>query len=374
MGVLEPWLFGLLILCPACQDGPTFPNGSHILWRYRAIGHFFGEPSADAERVFIAVHDSVIALSHQTGRAVWKSVPTGVFISTAAIPVADGVLFVLNGGFVIAYDAASGSDRWRTLLQPVIGIDYGGAAVEIGRDQVYAAKRTTGQGPVYALDRQTGSIRWHQLISPQPTRIAEVGDLVCVASDDTSINLPQGAVTCLSASDGEAIWRFEVPDSLNGQRACSDGGVPGRPTPAGSLLIFGDQCGLLFALELATGNVVWQRFIDTAFDSEVIVVGEIGYACTRRSFCMAFRVADGSLVWTTPHLRGSVLDAPIIVDDALYAVALGGFLYKIDRASGHIIAEVSSNEEDGFFLLRPTYEAGRIFTGGGDWFYGLEAP
>ena len=373
MAAANALLIALFIVVIGCDGSPLSSDGSHVLWRYPATGHFFGEPGADDRRVFIAIKDSIIALDQVTGIPQWRKVPTGVFISTAALPVADGVLYVLNGGFVVAYDAQSGAERWRSLLQPVIGVDYGGAAPEVGRTRVYAAKRTTLQGPLYALDRQTGAVLWHRLIRPQPTRAAEVGDLVCVASDDTGVSLPQGAVTCLNGPDGEVIWRFDVPDSLGGRRICPDGGIPGRPTPIAGLLLFGDQCGQLFGLRLTTGEIEWQRLFNTAFDSEVVVQGDQAYACTRSQTCMAFRVQDGSLMWTA-ELRGSVLGAPVVVGDALFVTALGGFLYKIDRHTGRILAEVVSEDDDGPLLLRPVFRSGRVFTGGGDWYFGLESP
>jgi outer membrane protein assembly factor BamB len=204
--------------------------------------------------------------------------------------------------------------------------------------------------------------------------MVEIGELLCVASDDTELNLPQGAVTCLSVSSGDIVWRFDVPDSVNGQRLCQDGGVSARPTVAGDLLLFGDQCGQLFALDVESGDVIWSERFATAFDADIIVAADVAYACTRSSFCLAFRIADGAVLWTA-GLLGSAFQPPIMVDTVLYVVDIGGNLYKIDRLTGQILATIRSSENTGeFFFSRPVYRDGRIFTGGGDWFYALEAP
>lgn len=368
----------LATVAVGCEGGPLGfdGNGGEALWRYRSIGLFNGRPGVDGERVFIAVHDTVIALDQETGRAVWKAVPSGVFIAATTLQPEDGVLYVSNNGHLFAYDAATGVEHWRTLLTPAVGRD--GPAIEVGASQVYVGKLTNSMsGPVYAVDRASGAVVWQTFVEPEPEQIVEVGNLVCVASEDRGFGLPQGAVSCLSAADGSLVWRFEVPDFEDGQRLCEDGGVDGRPAVVGDRLVFGEECGQLFALDLATGEVLWRQRFNTPFDTDIVVDNEKGYACTRLPACFAFRLEDGGVVWSTP-LGGSIEVPPIIISDNLLVLALVGFLSKIDLMTGvvkrTIEARTEENGDEGFFFLKPVHHDGRIFSGGGDFFFAIRAP
>lgn len=352
-----------------CDSTPTDTAGFNPIWRYPALGLFLGAPSVDDERVFLMIRDSLIALDQQTGSRVWARSPSGQPNSTMSIPIVDGVIYVASGEFIVAYEAATGAERWRTRLLPQFGLADPGSGVEVGEEQVYAGTF----GGVYALDRQSGAILWHTRLNPLPKQIRAAGQLACVGQNASGLEQPQGAITCLSIQDGGVVWRFELPQIVEGQRTCADGGVPGKPTAAEGLLLFGDECGQLFALDLDTGSVVWRRFFETAFDSEILTNGQNGYTCARSDrFCYSFTLADGTVIWRTQGTSGFV-EPPTLDRGSLYAVDLGGVLYRLDASSGAVIWKVSSHDANGSLLSRPAVRDGIVFSGGGDWFYALHS-
>lgn len=354
----------------SCDGGPTGSDGFSPAWRYPSVGLFLGRPGADDERVVIAVLDSVIALSQSTGNPEWKLVPRGVEIQTVDLPLVAGVLYLINNGFVFAYDGVTGSEVWESEL-PGPGLDFGGSGVEVGQDRVYAARRG---GAVYGLQRQTGTVLWQTNVDPQPTRMIEIGDMVCVPSNNLGQGLPQGAITCLDGNTGDVVWRYDVPDvDGNGQRICANGGVSARPTVAGNAMLFGEQCGQLIALDIETGGVIWNLETNSAFDSSVIVDGEIAYVCARAATCFAFRVADGSIVWTA-NVFGSVVTDPVLSGNDLLVLHIGGTLLRLDKSTGAVLGEVRSTDDGAVLSTAPVLRGGLIFSGGGTFFYGFEAP
>jgi outer membrane protein assembly factor BamB len=365
-------LFALVLLSVSCESSVISDgDSSATVWKYSSVGLFLGRAGIDDRRVIVAVKDTLIALDQKTGNARWKIVPTGVAISAADLPIRDGIVYFVNNGFAIAVSADTGNDVWRTRLLPAIGTDLYAGAVEVGTSRVYAVKRGGG---VYGLDRNTGALLWNRSLVPQPIRMIEVEGMVCVAADDQRLDLPQGAITCLDGATGEIVWRYEVPDfGEDGQRLCHQGGVLARPALAGDLLLFGEGCGQLIALEVDTGRPVWNVQFNTAFDTAVLVAGDEAYACTRAPGCLSLRVSDGSVLWTTP-IQGSVVKDPILVGNDLYVLALGGTIHRFERTTGRILNEIRVSGEDGSILTAPVYADGMIFSGNPRVFYGIRAP
>ncbi|MBW3660480.1 MAG: PQQ-binding-like beta-propeller repeat protein [Gemmatimonadetes bacterium] len=353
-----------------CESGPAGTVEDLTVWRYPAENLFLGDPAGDHDRVYIAVADTLIALSQESGLPVWKALPTmGERISTASLAVDGGVVYGQSGGKVFAYSASSGREIWITDLFPAFGPAYPGSAVALGQTSVYAS---SGAGEIYSLDRLTGTIQWHTTVHPRPRGVIEASDMVCVSSDARFSETPQGMVTCLSKSSGEESWRYEVPDTdEQGKRLCHEGGIAGPPAYEDGLLFFGDQCGHLVSLRSETGEVVWIRRFNTAFDASVILDPPSGYTCTRTTECISFDLASGALRWQS-SLRGSARDAPVLDGNVLYVADIGGYLYRLEVITGQILQTLSPLGEHLFFSRRPVVGADLIFSGGGRYYVALK--
>jgi hypothetical protein len=116
-----------------------------------------------------------------------------------------------SGQTLIEIDPESGAQRWRQRPGgPVTG-------VAVDADTVYASTR----GPLFALDRRTGQVRWRSPCSWEPELHPhpEAGLLVV---DDPETE----AIQAFSAADGARRWEFSAEGAAGGRRvrwrrACS---------------------------------------------------------------------------------------------------------------------------------------------------------
>jgi outer membrane protein assembly factor BamB len=199
---------------------------------------------------------SVAGLDPATGRAIWRSAPTGFGASAAAD---GGVLYVAETtGGVAALDVRTGRPRWSASTPSV-------ASTLLVLDSVVAGTPTASPSYAagaftFALDKATGRLLWQANFDTQTySRIAGEGDRVYVDVDLLVNGAGTAGVTihALAARSGRTLWRRAFPGQAIG----------GTIVAIGGLLygLFPD--GVLRALSPATGAVIWARptlgFVDS---------------------------------------------------------------------------------------------------------------
>ncbi|RRJ30899.1 outer membrane protein assembly factor BamB family protein [Halocatena pleomorpha] len=161
-------------------------------------------PVVTDESVFVAPDNGVTAYNAATGDIVWEALPRVKDLSVAMI--SDGTLFVNEntepGATIIALDAASGDERWKTSYGGDVRVDIG----TVDMERLYVS--TSEDTDVIALNRTDGSEAWRATI-PQPPippenppaepipahGMARVGKLLYVGGAG------------LKPSDGSIVWK-----------------------------------------------------------------------------------------------------------------------------------------------------------------------
>jgi len=151
---------------PAVGDGAVFAGRNGVLEAFETSdgserwGHTFGErskvqstPAVAGERVFVFVGESLYAFDTATGEERWAA-DTGQ--SNLAPAARDGVVYAsavdrqAEQAHVSAFDAAEGTELWRTRLAE-------GRRVVVGDGAVYGVHY---DAPAVALDPEDGSELW----------------------------------------------------------------------------------------------------------------------------------------------------------------------------------------------------------------------
>jgi outer membrane protein assembly factor BamB len=73
----------------------------------------------------------------------------------------------------------------------------------------------------------------------------------------------------------------------------------------------GHRCGQLYALDAATGKVLWQRTVDSAIDSAPAVVDGAVFVASDNGTVYAYRASDGAPAWSY-HSTGTIYASPIV--------------------------------------------------------------
>ncbi|WP_158746762.1 PQQ-binding-like beta-propeller repeat protein [Acidisphaera sp. L21] len=215
---------------------------------------------------------------------------------TAAPVIAGGRVYTMDSdASVSAFDLASGSRQWRVDTQ-----GEKDRSTNVGGGLAFAAGVvfvTTGRSDVLALDPATGKTNWRVSIGA-PARSAPT-----VVDGRLFVSTIDERLVALSTSDGKQLWNYQATSSSTI--------VLGEPAPAyaDGLVVAGFGSGDLVALRADTGTLAWSDSL----------------AAARGRNSMADLSAIRAL--------------PVIVDNVVYAIGVGGLFLALDLRSGRRLWE-----------------------------------
>jgi outer membrane protein assembly factor BamB len=202
----------------------------------------------------------------------WSTDIAGTVAGTPV--VAGGSVYVVTwDGLVVALDLTSGVQQWTSDLgasvaDPMFGGTIGaasGAAVDGG--VVYVGDAA---GTLHAIDAATGATNWTAQVDPQ----SGAGILAAPAVWNGLVYCPvasmagdepfRGSLVAVAASDGSIAWqRFFALETGQGGGAAS---TPAIDADTGQLFLSVGASSsappAVFALDAATGDVIWQTAIE----------------------------------------------------------------------------------------------------------------
>ncbi|MBN1878361.1 MAG: PQQ-binding-like beta-propeller repeat protein [Anaerolineae bacterium] len=236
------------------------------------------------------------------------------------VPVMVG-LFIL-----VALTGCSGSRVGRHVSWPGMSIVNG---------TVYAANLER----VVALDAATGKWLWSypneeekSTVGPfysSPVLAEGVGDygvlLIAGFNDKTVYALRLGASPAERPDDVPA-WSFTG----------AQGQYVGSGTIAGDLFLIGNGDGKVYALDIASGNKVWEFATKDRVWATPLVVDGMVYIASLDHHLYAVDLESGSEVWQV-ETKGSIAATPIYVNNHVWVGDFGKTLYQIAPDTGHIV-------------------------------------
>ncbi len=163
---------------------------------------------------------------------------------------------------------------------------------------------------------------------------------------------------CLDNETGEYKWGIKL-------RECG-------PSPAvcdsGILLLNTESC-TLYAIEVATGNLLWSKWLGPYLYSTPSVSNGKVYACypkdlssytnltnDKDNFAMVcFHLKTGDVIWQT-WMDTEILASPVIANNCVYVTTLKGTLYQFDSQKGTLL-----NKLKGKAVSPPTVVDNQLF-------------
>jgi outer membrane protein assembly factor BamB len=263
-------------------------------------------PIPAGDTVYIATpFGTVDAIAWMGTRFAEERWSTGLDLVTATWPsIVDGVLYIGtglldSGGSLYALDAQTGSTRWRfelperdpaegapgeitvhrgvayfdtffgsvyaltaadgeRCLDVAYALGSGTDPLAAGDEFLYARNRGVGEGGLLALRADDGDRSWEYEDGSGVGVIAVADGLVVTGTDDRSL-------CALGARSGEERWCLELGDFSRTDAAVADGVVYALGAD-----------GLLYAVELSTGTLLWNIQVGMpAWPSPPVVVDGI---------------------------------------------------------------------------------------------------
>lgn len=324
-----------------------------------------------------------------------------------------GKLFAANReGRIVAFDPQTGDDIWTQrvskkskerklfnlygLLAGQVSAKVSGG-LSLAYDTLYFG---TEDGVVYALDQNTGDIKWQTAV------VSEVIAAPAIDAGVVVVNTVSGALMGLDASSGEVLWQNDSdvpPLSIRGvsaPAAASGGAIVGLANgrlrvclidsgltaweqliakPAGATelerivdidskpLVFGptifvvSYSGSLAALDIRNGSIIWNReyasFRNLAIDGNRLFVTDNNgnlYAIDRR---------NGIELWSNGEVRQRGLSAPTVVEEYIVVGDKFGYLHYFTQEDGKYVSrlEIGDDDEDEGIYIAPVYDSNLLF-------------
>lgn len=246
LGLAARWETGNTLLTPATLNGSRLYFGGdrtagvidtaagRQLWRREVPRPCQFRTRAGGGIVLAGGETFLAAFAPEDGKPLWQAQPQTRRLGVPLIH--DGRIFHGDGNRLVARDVASGAVQWA--FEAVHDTDIAYAPAAAG-DTVFAGP---GDGRLYALNAADGRLRWsvNRLDQWQYLRQMHAEGAVLVAGTY------QEKLLGLSLTDGGELWSVNAGNFINSQHV------------TGGRAYFWSPTGWVYAVETATGNVLWR--------------------------------------------------------------------------------------------------------------------
>lgn len=263
----------------AAQDGS-------VTWRSEVGGAISTRPVLTDDVIFVATDDdTVTALDRESGEALWRvrrDPPDGFTISQhAGLTLLEGerLLAAFTSGQVISLQPSDGALQWERDTSEELdpGSDGAPRFADVDTtplvidDLVYVASFAGG---MYALERESGTVRWRDEELTGVTSIVPASDrLLVVSSGDLGL-------FCFDRVAREILWRKRLPR-----------GAPSVPVIARDLVMFGESQGGFVTVALSDGEELGRLETGHGFTARAAFHDGRGFVMSNGGTLHAFAVA-----------------------------------------------------------------------------------
>ena len=274
-------------------------------------------PTTDGKQIFASLGGRGIVSLDFDGNILWHSEVGSInnYHGPAGSPLLYEDLLIIyqdqrGGGFVAAYDTATGNQVWRTARNASVG--WGSPiAIRVGdHDELIISSQNT----VNAYNPKTGAELWHcggNLFEVIPTPVVAAGLIFCASgrAGPTLAIRPggQGDIT-----DTHIAWS-------------TSRGSPFIPSPVaydGYLYTINDMSSIITCFDAATGTVMWQqrlgRAIREGISASPVVVDNKVFVTSDDGVTFVLKTGPEFELLHTNDIGAQTLASPALVDGIWY--------------------------------------------------------
>jgi len=190
-------------------------------------------------------------------------------------------------------------------------------------DTLYIGSDGVSQINLFALDLQTGAVRWK---FPTPTQIYSSP---AVADGVVYVHARNDHVYALNAKDGALLWKTPALSPQDQFSVLADMAKSSPAVAQGKVLVGIDQ--ELVALDAKTGAPLWRAATGRGVHSSPLVVGRTVYVGSDDRTVYGFDLATGRQTWSFAT-GGKVSISPAVGEGLLLIGSNDGYLYAFEPA------------------------------------------
>lgn len=286
-------------------------------------------PAGDGNRIYAASRDgNVIAFDPESGKQAWK-VELDTTLS-AGPGVAEGMLAVgTSDGTIIALNTADGTERWR--------VDLGGETLSaplISADTVVVATVDNLLRGLRALD---GSARW-TVEQSTPLLTMRGSATPALAGKTVIAGFDNGRLMAVDVATGDTVWDVVLapPSGRSDLERLSD--IDGQISVVGQDIYAGGYQGRIGSIAAESGQVLWAREISTYVG--VAADWNSVYTTNDSGEIVALSRKTGQETWRQASLLRREPTVPVAFSTSVVVGDLEGYLHFFSVADGTPIARL----------------------------------
>ncbi|MGD1154487.1 MAG: PQQ-binding-like beta-propeller repeat protein [Terriglobia bacterium] len=323
--------------------GTGLTNFEGVQWKFKTRGHVLSSPAVYAGTVYVGSDDrNLYALDAATGAEKWHFETQGGAINSSPAVSTDAVYFLSADGSFYALDPQTGKQLWKFETEGERRFEAKGLHGVTPHQQTipdpwdfYLSSPALydggvyfgcGDGNVYALDAQTGRLRWkfhtRGVVHSSPAISAGV---VYIGSWDSYLY-------ALDAATGQEKWKFKTGED---PKIFNQVGIQSSPAVAEGTVYFGCRDAHLYAVDAKTGQLKWNFPTQGSWVivSPVVREGVVYFATSDSALFHAVDAATGKERFTLPTGM-FVFSSPTVAGDMAYFGVFNGKLLAVDLKAG----------------------------------------
>jgi outer membrane protein assembly factor BamB len=345
---------------------------SEVIWNESVgdgIDNYFSRlsPAIGYGKIFAADREGlVVALSPETGKRIWEldlstrstqsSITNlyGLFAGRVSAKLAGGITLAYQrayigteNGEVIAINQEDGSIEWRT---KVPGEVLAAPAVDAGVVVV-----NTVAGTLVGIDANTGELKWQNESDVPPLTLRGVS-APAAANGGAIVGLATGRLLVAIIDSGLTAWEQVVAKPAGATELERIVDVDSKPLIFGGTIFVVSYGGALSAIELRTGQVIWNR--EYASFRNVSIFGNRLFVTDNNSNLYAIDRRNGVELWSSGELRRRNLTEATPVGDYIVVGDKFGYIHWFTQEEGEYVSRlaVGDDDEDESIYTAPVFQ------------------
>jgi outer membrane protein assembly factor BamB len=284
-------------------------------------------PVQAGKAVFVPSYDGkVTAFALTSGSKLWQ-IDAGVSLTTG-LSANDNLLFIGdNKGEVLALRQSDGRIMWRASLTGEIL-----ATPSVADNKVIAQ---TESGEVFSFAARDGSMLWsytHQ----QPSLVLRGSSSPVIYGNFVLAGFADGVLVALSLDSGQLIWQQVVAESHGESSIERMVDIDSHPLVANGVIYVATYQGKIAALNLRTGNTIWSH--DFSSYADLALGDKYVYATDVDGVVSAFGRESGNVIWQQKALTDRNVTGPAVIGNFVVVADQDGDVHWLDQQSGAFVA------------------------------------
>lgn len=268
----------------------------------------------------------VVAVDARSGKKI-RSIDLDMKLSAGPTVAGNRVLLGTINGQAVVLDPFSGNIVWRAQLSSEI------LAAPVVGNGIMVVRCIDGR--VFGLDAETGHRQWvHDRSVPLLTLRGNSTPLI--RGGQVFIGHDDGSVTALDLATGDVLWeqRVGVPEGRTDLDRLAD--IDGRMAVVGLDLYAASEHGRSASITLDSGRILWVKEL-AAYSGVSVERTSLGITDSSDRVWLLDR-RSGSTLWTNENLLRRGVTRPSMIGSFLVVADKEGYVHFLDGEDGSFVA------------------------------------